>query len=429
MCYRNEMMDCNNCIWFFFKKNFVENVIIGEDGEVNIDELVKFETALKLFDVQISDFCTDCVPPVWWAGVLTYGWSVNGYDLFKLVNSLASAKARHKVLKLYGMDTNRVKSKVEAFGSGVDYLSNDSAEEFLLALYDMMFVEAKEGYNIFTGEVLAFADTGENFLNISKQMMDSLNLWSMSMISNKYIFVLLNYMRRIDENLFTDEDGNDNGLKGMVVGKLISDGGAKREKVSNEPDGATEETGINGGKVSKAVFDLKYIDSSGSVDRVKTGLQFVALLSKYGLADRYAKALEWGKRFYKTSDGDVVEFPNGISAEDREKLKNSAIHVIDEIRKRTGVNAVHMKVVKLDLFDQPLDIAKNYVRSMLGNLETRKGYIDSDEEGIEEIKEFERSESWLTELLSEMEDMDEEDWQDYCEDIRRDREDGAQDEV
>ena len=88
-----------------------------------------------------------------------------------------------------------------------------------------------------------------------------------------------------------------------------------------------------------------------------------------------------------------------------------------------------MKVVKLDLFDQPLDIAKNYVRSMLGNLETRKGYIDSDEEGIEEIKEFERSESWLTELLSEMEDMDEEDWQDYCEDIRRDREDGAQDEV
>ena len=422
------MMDCNNCIWFFFKKNFVENVIIGEDGEVNIDELVKFETALKLFDVQISDFCTDCVPPVWWAGVLTYGWSVNGYDLFKLVNSLASAKARHKVLKLYGMDTNRVKSKVEAFGSGVDYLSNDSAEEFLLALYDMMFIEAKEGYNIFTGEVLAFADTGENFLNISKQMMDSLNLWSMSMVSNKYVFVLLNYMRRIDENLFTDEEGNDNGLKGMVVGKLISDGGAKREKVSNEPDGATEETGINGGKTGKAgkaVFDLKYVDSSGSVDRVKTGLQFVALLSKYGLADRYAKALEWGKRFYKTSDGDVVEFPNGISAEDREKLKNSAIHVIDEIRRRTGVNGVHMKVVKLDLFDQPLEVAKNYVRSMLGSLETRKGYIDSDdEEGFEKIEEFERSESWLIELLSEMEDMDEEDWHDYCEGIRHDREDG-----
>ena len=428
MCYRNEMMDCNNCIWFFFKKNFVENVIIGEDGEVNIDELVKFETALKLFDVQISDFCTDCVPPVWWAGVLTYGWSVNGYDLFKLVNSLASAKARHKVLKLYGMDTNRVKSKVEAFGSGVDYLSNDSAEEFLLALYDMMFIEAKEGYDIFTGEVLASTDTGENFFNISKQMMDRLNLWSMSMISNKYIFVLLNYMRRIDEKLFTDEDGNDNGLKGMVVGKLISDGGTKREKVSNEPDGATEETGINGGKTGKAdkaVFDLKYVDSSGSVDRVKTGLQFVALLSKYGLADRYAKALEWGKRFYKTSDGDVVEFPNGISAEDREKLKNSAIHVIDEIRKRTGVNGVHMKVVKLDLFDQPLEVAKNYVRSMLGSLETRKGYIDSDdEEGFEKIEEFERSESWLIELLSEMEDMDEEDWHDYCEGIRHDREDG-----
>ena len=433
MCYRNEMMDCNNCIWFFFKKNFIENVIIGEDGDVNLDELVRFETALKLFDVQISDFCTDCVPPIWWAGVLTYGWSVNGYDLFKLVNSLASAKARHKVLKLYGMDTDRVKSKVEAFGSGVDYLSNDSAEEFLLALYDMMFIEAKEGYNIFTGEVTASADTSENFFDISKQMMDNLNLWSMSMISNKYIFVLLNYMRRIDENLFTDEDGNDNGLKGMVVGKLISSKGAKRERVGNESDGATGETDINGGKVSKAgkeIFDLKYVDSSGSVDRVKTGLQFVALLSKYGLADRYAKALEWGKRFYKTSDGDVVEFPNGISAEDREKLKNSAIHVIDEIRKRTGVNGVHMKVVKLDLFDQPLEIAKNYVRSMLGSLETRKGYIDSDdEEGIEKIEELERSESWLIELLSEMEDMDEEDWQDYCEDIRHDREDGAQDEV
>lgn len=435
MCYRNEMMDCENCVWFFFKKNFVENVIRGED-EVNINELVKFETALKLFDVQISDFCTDCVPPVWWAGVLEFGWSINGYDLFKLVNSLASAKARHNVLKLYGMDTNRVKSKVEAFGSGVDYLSNDSAEEFLLALYDMMFVEAKEGYNIFTGEVLAFADTDENFLNISKQMMDRLNLWSMSMISNKYIFVLLNYMRRIDEKLFTDEDGNDNGLKGMVVGKLISNEGTKRERVGNEPDGTVGETGINGGKTGKegkegnAVFDLKYIDSSGSVDRVKTGLQFVALLSKYGLADRYAKALEWGKRFYKTSDGDVVEFPNGISAEDREKLKNSAIHVIDEIRKRTGVNGVHMKVVKLDLFDQPLEIAKNYVRSMLGSLETRKGYIDSDdEEGFEKIEEFERSESWLIELLSEMEDMDEEDWQNYCEGIRRDREDGEQDEV
>ena len=433
MCYRNEMMDCNNCIWFFFKKNFIENVIMGEDGDVNLDELVRFETALKLFDVQISDFCTDCVPPIWWAGVLTYGWSVNGYDLFKLVNSLASAKARHKVLKLYGMDTNRVKSKVEAFGSGVDYLSNDSAEEFLLALYDMMFIEAKEGYNIFTGEVTASADTGENFFDISKQMMDNLNLWSMSMISNKYIFVLLNYMRRIDENLFTDEDGNDNGLKGMVVGKLISNEGAKRERVGNEPDGVTGETDINGGKVSKEgkeIFDLKYVDSSGSVDRVKTGLQFVALLSKYGLADRYAKALEWGKRFYKTSDGDVVEFPKDISAEDREKLKNSAIHVIDEIRKRTGVNGVHMKVVKLDLFDQPLEIAKNYVRSMLGSLETRKGYIDSDdEEGIEKIEELERSESWLIELLSEMEDMDEEDWQDYCEDIRHDREDGAQDEV
>ena len=433
MCYRNEMMDCNNCIWFFFKKNFIENVIMGEDGDVNLDELVRFETALKLFDVQISDFCTDCVPPIWWAGVLTYGWSVNGYDLFKLVNSLASAKARHKVLKLYGMDTNRVKSKVEAFGSGVDYLSNDSAEEFLLALYDMMFIEAKEGYNIFTGEVTASADTGENFFDISKQMMDNLNLWSMSMISNKYIFVLLNYMRRIDENLFTDEDGNDNGLKGMVVGKLISNEGAKRERVGNEPDGVTGETDINGGKVSKEgkeIFDLKYVDSSGSVDRVKTGLQFVALLSKYGLADRYAKALEWGKRFYKTSDGDVVEFPNGISAEDREKLKNSAIHVIDEIRKRTGVNGVHMKVVKLDLFDQPLEIAKNYVRSMLGTLEMRKGYVDSDdEEGVEKIDELERSESWLIELLSEMEDMDEEDWQDYCEDIRRDREDGEQDEV
>ena len=432
MCYRNEMMDCNNCIWFFFKKNFIENVIMGEDGDVNLDELVRFETALKLFDVQISDFCTDCVPPIWWAGVLTYGWSVNGYDLFKLINSLASAKARHKVLKLYGMDTNRVKSKVEAFGSGVDYLSNDSAEEFLLALYDMMFIEAKEGYNIFTGEVTASADTGENFFDISKQMMDNLNLWSMSMISNKYIFVLLNYMRRIDENLFTDEDGNDNGLKGMVVGKLISNEGAKRERVGNEPDGVTGETDINGGKVSKEgkeIFDLKYVDSSGSVDRVKTGLQFVALLSKYGLADRYAKALEWGKRFYKTSDGDVVEFPKGISAEDREKLKNSAIHVIDEIRKRTGVNGVHMKVVKLDLFDQPLEIAKNYVRSMLGSLETRKGYVDLDEEGIEKIEELERSESWLIELLSEMEDMDEEDWQDYCEDIRHDREDGAQDEV
>lgn len=430
MCYRNEMMDCNNCIWFFFKKNFIENVITGENGDVNLDELVKFETALKLFDVQISDFCTDCVPHVWWAGVLTYGWSVNGYDLFKLVNSFASAKARHKVLKLYGMDTDRVKSKVEAFGSGVDYLSNDSAEEFLLALYDMMFIEAKEGYDIFTGKVLASADTGENFLNISKQMMDSLNLWSMSMISNKYIFVLLNYMRRIDENLFTDEDGNDNGLKGMVVGKLISEGGTKRERVSNETVGATGETGINGSKAGKEIFDLKYVDSGGYVDRVKTGLQFIALLSKYGLADRYAKALEWGKRFYKTSDGDVVEFPNGISAEDREKLKNSAIHVIDEIRKRTGVNGVHMKVVKLDLFDQPLEIAKNYVRSMLGTLETRKGYIDSDdEEGIEKIEELERSESWLFELLSEMEDMDEEDWQDYCEDIRRDREDGEQDEV
>ena len=146
-------------------------------------------------------------------------------------------------------------------------------------------------------------------------------------------------MRRIDENLFTDEDGNDNGLKGMVVGKLISDGGAKREKVSNEPDGATEETGINGGKVSKAgkaVFDLKYVDSSGSVDKVKTGLQFVALLSKYGLADRYAKALEWGKRFYKTSDGDVVEFPNGISAEDREKLKNSALTSLWRLQKTTS---------------------------------------------------------------------------------------------
>ena len=421
-------MDCNNCIWFFFKKNFVENVIIGEDGEVNIDELVKFETALKLFDVQISDFCTDCVPPVWWAGVLAFGRSVNGYDLFKLVNSLDSVKARHEVLKLYGMDTNRVKSKVEAINSGVDYLSNDSAEEFLLALYDMMFIEAKEGYGIFTGEALASADTGENFFNISKQMMDRLNLWSMSMISNKYIFVLLNYMRRIDENLFTDEDGNDNGLKGMVVGKLISDGGTKREKVSNESDGATGETGINDGKVSKVgkeIFDLKYVDSGGSIDRVKTGLQFIALLSKYGLADRYAKALEWGKRFYKTLDGDVVEFPNGISAEDREKLKNSAIHVIDEIRRRTGVNGVHMKVVKLDLFDQPLEIAKNYVRSMLGSLETRKGYVDSDdEEGVEKIEELERSESWLIELLSEMEDMDEEDWQNYCEGIRRDREDG-----
>lgn len=421
-------MDCENCVWFFFKKNFVENVIIGGDGDVNIDELAKFEAALKLFDVQISDFCTDCVPPVWWAGILAFGWNVNGYDLFKLVNSLDSVKARHEVLKLYGMDTNRVKSKVEAINSGVDYLSNDSAEEFLLALYDMMFIEAKEGYDIFTGKVLASADTGENFLNISKQMMDRLNLWSMSMISNKYIFVLLNYMRRIDENLFTDEDGNDNGLKGMVVGKLISDGGTKREKVSNEPDGATGETGINGGKTGKtgkAVFNLKYVDSSDSVDRVKTGLQFVALLSKYGLADRYAKALEWGKRFYKTLDGDVVEFPNGISAEDREKLKNSAIHVIDEIRRRTGVNGVHMKVVKLDLFDQPLEVAKNYVRSMLGSLETRKGYIDSDdEEGFEKIEEFERSESWLIELLSEMEDMDEEDWQNYCEGIRRDREDG-----
>lgn len=428
MCYRNEMMDCENCIWFFFKKNFVENVIIGGDGDVNIDELAKFEAALKLFDVQISDFCTDCVPPVWWAGILAFGWNVNGYDLFKLANSLDPVKARHEVLKLYGIDANRVKSKVEALNSGADYLSNDSADEFLLALYDMMFIEAKEGYDIFTGEVLASADIGENFFNISKQMMDRLNLWSMSMISNKYIFVLLNYMRRIDEKLFTDEDGNDNGLKGMVVGKLISDGGTKREKVSNEPDGATGETDINGGKVSKAgkeIFDLKYVDSSGSVDRVKTGLQFVALLSKYGLADRYAKALEWGKRFYKTSDGDVVEFPNGISAEDREKLKNSAIHVIDEIRKRTGVNGVHMKVVKLDLFDQPLEIAKNYVRSMLGSLETRKGYIDSDdEEGFEKIEEFERSESWLIELLSEMEDMDEEDWQNYCEGIRHDREDG-----
>lgn len=433
MCYRNEMMDCENCIWFFFKKNFVENVIIGGDGDVNIDELAKFEAALKLFDVQISDFCTDCVPPVWWAGILAFGWNVNGYDLFKLANSLDPVKARHEVLKLYGIDANRVKSKVEALNSGADYLSNDSADEFLLALYDMMFIEAKEGYDIFTGEVLASTDTGENFFNISKQMMDRLNLWSMSMISNKYIFVLLNYMRRIDEKLFTDEDGNDNGLKGMVVGKLISDGGTKREKVSNEPDGATEETGINGGKTGKAdkaVFDLKYVDSSGSVDRVKTGLQFVALLSKYGLADRYAKALEWGKRFYKTSDGDVVEFPNGISAEDREKLKNSAIHVIDEIRRRTGVNGVHMKVVKLDLFDQPLEVAKNYVRSMLGSLETRKGYIDSDdEEGFEKIEEFERSESWLIELLSEMEDMDEEDWQNYCEGIRRDREDGEQDEV
>ena len=433
MCYRNEMMDCNNCIWFFFKKNFVENVIIGGDGDVNIDELAKFEAALKLFDVQISDFCTDCVPPVWWAGILAFGWNVNGYDLFKLANSLDPVKARHEVLKLYGIDANRVKSKVEVLNSGADYLSNDSADEFLLALYDMMFIEAKEGYDIFTGEVLASTDTGENFFNISKQMMDRLNLWSMSMISNKYIFVLLNYMRRIDEKLFTDEDGNDNGLKGMVVGKLISDGGTKREKVSNEPDGATEETGINGGKTGKAdkaVFDLKYVDSSGSVDRVKTGLQFVALLSKYGLADRYAKALEWGKRFYKTSDGDVVEFPNGISAEDREKLKNSAIHVIDEIRKRTGVNGVHMKVVKLDLFDQPLEVAKNYVRSMLGSLETRKGYIDSDdEEGFEKIEEFERSESWLIELLSEMEDMDEEGWQNYCEGIRRDREDGEQDEV
>lgn len=433
MCYRNEMMDCENCIWFFFKKNFVENVIIGGDGDVNIDELAKFEAALKLFDVQISDFCTDCVPPVWWAGILAFGWNVNGYDLFKLANSLDPVKARHEVLKLYGIDANRVKSKVEALNSGADYLSNDSADEFLLALYDMMFIEAKEGYDIFTGEVLTSTDTGENFFNISKQMMDRLNLWSMSMISNKYIFVLLNYMRRIDEKLFTDEDGNDNGLKGMVVGKLISDGGTKREKVSNEPDGATEETGINGGKTGKAdkaVFDLKYVDSSGSVDRVKTGLQFVALLSKYGLADRYAKALEWGKRFYKTSDGDVVEFPNGISAEDREKLKNSAIHVIDEIRRRTGVNGVHMKVVKLDLFDQPLEVAKNYVRSMLGSLETRKGYIDSDdEEGFEKIEEFERSESWLIELLSEMEDMDEEDWQNYCEGIRRDREDGEQDEV
>ena len=425
MCYRNEMMDCNNCIWFFFKKNFVENVIIGEDGEVNIDELVKFETALKLFDVQISDFCTDCVPPVWWAGVLTYGWSVNGYDLFKLVNSLASAKARHKVLKLYGIDTNRVKSKVEAFGSGVDYLSNDSAEEFLLALYDMMFVEAKEGYNIFTGEVLAYADTGENFFDISKKAMDNLNLWSMSMISNKYVFILLDYMKRVDENLFTDEDGNDNGLKGMVVGKLISDGITKRESNDKVNRAFTVgEAGIKGDKVDKAVFDLKYVDSSGSVDRVETGLQFVALLSKYGLADRYAKALEWGKRFYKTSDGDVVEFPNGISAEDREKLKNSAIHVIDEIRRRTGVNGVHMKVVRLDLFDQPLETAKTYVRGMLGTLEKRKGYIDSDEEGIEEIKELERSESWLIELLSEMEDMDEEDWHDYCEGIRHDREDG-----
>lgn len=433
MCYRNEMMDCENCIWFFFKKNFVENVIIGGDGDVNIDELAKFEAALKLFDVQISDFCTDCVPPVWWAGILAFGWNVNGYDLFKLANSLDPVKARHEVLKLYGIDANRVKSKVEALNSGADYLSNDSADEFLLALYDMMFIEAKEGYDIFTGEVLASADIGENFFNISKQMMDRLNLWSMSMISNKYIFVLLNYMRRIDEKLFTDEDGNDNGLKGMVVGKLISNEGTKREKVSNGPDGATEETGINGGKTGKAdkaVFDLKYVDSSGSVDRVKTGLQFVALLSKYGLADRYAKALEWGKRFYKTSDGDVVEFPNGISAEDREKLKNSAIHVIDEIRKRTGVNGVHMKVVKLDLFDQPLEVAKNYVRSMLGSLETRKGYIDSDdEEGFEKIEEFERSESWLIELLSEMEDMDEEGWQNYCEGIRRDREDGEQDEV
>lgn len=433
MCYRNEMMDCENCVWFFFKKNFVENVIIGGDGDVNIDELAKFEAALKLFDVQISDFCTDCVPPVWWAGILAFGWNVNGYDLFKLANSLDPVKARHEVLKLYGIDANRVKSKVEALNSGADYLSNDSADEFLLALYDMMFIEAKEGYDIFTGEVLASTDTGENFFNISKQMMDRLNLWSMSMISNKYIFVLLNYMRRIDEKLFTDEDGNDNGLKGMVVGKLISNEGTKREKVSNEPDGATEETGINGGKTGKAdkaVFDLKYVDSSGSVDRVKTGLQFVALLSKYGLADRYAKALEWGKRFYKTSDGDVVEFPKGISAEDMEKLKNSAIHVIDEIRKRTGVNGVHMKVVKLDLFDQPLEVAKNYVRSMLGSLETRKGYIDSDdEEGFEKIEEFERSESWLIELLSEMEDMDEEDWQNYCEGIRRDREDGEQDEV
>lgn len=427
------MMDCNNCIWFFFKKNFVENVITGEGGDVNLDELIRFETALKLLDVQISDFCTDCVPPIWWASVLTHGWSVNGYDLFKLVNSIASAKARHEVLKLYGIDTNRVKSKVEAFGSGVDYLSNNSAEEFLLALYDMMFVEAKEGYNIFTGEVLAFADTGENFFDISKKAMDNLNLWSMSMVSNKYVFILLDYMKRVDDNLFIDEDGNENGLKGMVVGKLISDRITKRERVCNEPDGATGETGINGGKVSKvgkAVFDLKYVDSSGSVDRVKTGLQFVALLSKYGLADRYAKALEWGKRFYKTSDGDVVEFPNGISAEDREKLKNSAIHVIDEIRKRTGVNGVHMKVVKLDLFDQPLEIAKNYVRSMLGSLEARIGHIDSDdEEGIEKIEEIERSGSWLIELLSEMEDMDEEDWQDYCEGIRHDREDGAQDEV
>ena len=433
MCYHDDMMDCNKCMWFFFKKNFVENVITGEGGDVNLDELIRFETALKLLDVQISDFCTDCVPPVWWASVLTHGLSVNGYDLFKLINSIASAKARHEVLKLYGIDTNRVKSKVEAFGSGVDYLSNNSAEEFLLALYDMMFVEVKEGHNIFTGEVLAFADTGENFFDISKKAMDNLNLWSMSMVSNKYAFILLDYMKRVDENLFTDEDGNDNGLKGMVVGKLISDGITKRERAYNEPDGATGETGINDGKVSrvgKEIFDLKYVDSGGSIDRVKTGLQFIALLSKYGLADRYAKALEWGKRFYKTSDGDVVEFPNGISAEDREKLKNSAIHVINEIRKRTGVNGVHMKVVKLDLFDQPLDIAKNYVRSMLGNLETRKGYIDSDnEEGIEKIEELERSESWLIELLSEMEDMDEEDWRDYCEDTRRDREDGEQDEV
>lgn len=431
MCYRNEMMDCENCIWFFFKKNFVENVIIGGDGDVNIDELAKFETALKLFNIQISDFCTDCVPPIWWASVLAFGKNLNGYDLFKLANSFDSVKAMYEVLRLYGMDTNRVKSKVEAINSGADYSSNDSADEFLLALYDMMFIEAKVGYDIFTGEVLASADIGENFFDISKQMMDRLNLWSMSMISNKYIFVLLNYMRRIDEKLFTDEDGNDNGLKGMVVGKLISNEGTKRERVGNKPDGAIGETGINGGKTGKegksgnAVFDLKYVDSSGSVDRVKTGLQFIALLSKYGLADMYAKALEWGKRFYKTSDGDVVEFPNGISAEDREKLKNSAIHVIDEIRRRTGVNGVHMKVVKFDLFDQPLEIAKNCVRNMLGSLETRKGCIDSDEEeGFEKIEELERSESWLIELLSEMEDMDEEDWQDYCEDIRHDREDG-----
>ena len=430
MCYHDDMMDCNNCIWFFFKKNFVENVITGEGGDVNLDELIRFETALKLLDVQISDFCTDCVPPIWWASVLTHGLSVNGYDLFKLVNSIASAKARHEVLKLYGIDTNRVKSKVEAFGSGVDYLSKNSAEEFLLALYDMMFVEAKEGYNIFTGEVLAYADTGENFFDISKKAMDNLNLWSMSMVSNKYVFILLDYMKRVDENLFTDEDGNDNGLKGMVVGKLISDGITKRESNDKVNRAFTVgEAGIKGDKVGKAVFDLKYIDSNGMVDRVETGLQFVALLSKYSLSERYSKALEWGKRFYKTSNGDIVEFPEGISAEDRKRLKNSAIHVIDEIRKHTGVNGVHMKVVRLDLFDQPLETAKTYVRGMLGTLEKRKGYIDSDEEGIEEIKELERSESWLIELLSEMEDMDEEDWQDYCEAIKRDREDGDQDEV